>query len=78
MFQRINELIIRHAFLFAPEMCVYNPELLGTPVAKPDQLPELDPAEPVSYRTYVDWPSPDADGQAHQDQRDPGDDGHEP
>ena len=74
MFQRINELVIKHAFLFAPDLTVYNPMLSST-ILKPDQLPQLDPADPSSYRSYIDWPSPDADGHPDQDQRDPGEDG---
>jgi len=57
LFERINELIMRHAFVFAPELTIYDPMRSST-YLKPDQLPELDPASPVSYRTYVDWPSP--------------------
>jgi hypothetical protein len=56
-FQRINELIIKHAFIYAPELTVYNPQLSST-MLKPDQVPQLDPSSPVSYRNYVDWPSP--------------------
>jgi hypothetical protein len=57
LFQQINELIIRHAFLFAPDLVVYNPMLSSTEL-KPDQYPELNPNDPASYRTYVDWPAP--------------------
>ena len=57
LFQHINELVIKHAFLFAPEMTEWNPRLSAT-VVKPDQTDRLDPLDPVSYRTYVDWPSP--------------------
>lgn len=57
LFEDINDLIIRHAFVFAPELTVYNPYLAGT-FLKPDQVDALDPSDPVSYRTYVDWPSP--------------------
>ena len=57
LFQRINELVMKHAFLFAPELTIYNPILAAMQI-KPDQMPELDPASPVSYRSYVDWPSP--------------------
>ena len=57
LFERINELVIRHAFVFAPELTVYNPYLSST-YLKQDQMPELDPSLPVSYRSYVDWPSP--------------------
>jgi hypothetical protein len=57
LFTRINELIIRHAFLFAPDLVVYNPVLSATEL-HPDQYPQLDPADPASYRSYVDWPAP--------------------
>ena len=57
LFERINELIIKHAFMFAPELTQYNPYLSST-YLKPDQMAALDPSLPVSYRTYVDWPSP--------------------
>jgi hypothetical protein len=57
LFERVNELVIKHAFVFAPEMTVYNP-YLSSMMIKPEQLPELDPSSPVSYRTYVQWPSP--------------------
>ena len=37
LFQRINELVIKHAFLFAPELTVYNPCLSATMLqARPD------------------------------------------
>ena len=38
LFQHINELVIKHAFLFAPEMTVWNPTLSAT-LVKPDQMP---------------------------------------
>jgi Phage portal protein, SPP1 Gp6-like len=57
MFQRVNELIMKHAFLFAPELTVYNPYLSAMAIRQ-DQIPQLDPADPVSYRSYIDWPSP--------------------
>ena len=57
MFTRVNELIMRHLFLYMPEYTVWNPMISST-LPKPDQLTELDPADPLSYRTYVDWPSP--------------------
>ena len=57
LFERINELIIKHAFLFRPDLTVYNP-YLSAMVLRPDQMPELDPSNPASYRSTVDWPSP--------------------
>jgi hypothetical protein len=57
LFQRINELVIKHAFIYAPDTTVYNPMVSAT-MLKPDQYPQLDPTDPASYRNYVDWPSP--------------------
>ena len=57
LFERINELILRHAFVFAPELTIYDPVRSST-YLKADQMPQLDPTIAVSYRTYVDWPSP--------------------
>ena len=57
LFQKINELVIKHAFLFAPDLTIYNPMISST-MLKPDQYPQLDPSSPISYRNYVDWPSP--------------------
>ena len=57
LFEHINELIIRHAFIFEPELTQYQP-ILSSALLKPDQMPELDPVNPLSYRTYIDWPSP--------------------
>ena len=57
LFQHVNELVIKHAFLFAPEMTQWNPRLSAT-LVKPDQTDRLDPLDPVSYRSYIDWPSP--------------------
>ena len=57
LFERVNELVLRHAFVFAPELTVYDPYRSST-YLKQDQFPQLDPTLPVSYRTYVDWPSP--------------------
>jgi hypothetical protein len=56
-FQKINELIIRTAFLYEPELTIYNPYLSSIQI-RPDQLPQLDPLNPVSYRTSVEWTSP--------------------
>ena len=45
LFQRINELVIRHAFLFAPELTVYNPMLSATELqARP--VPAAGPGRP--------------------------------
>ena len=57
LFTRINELVMKHLFMFMPEYTVWNPYLSST-MPKEDQAVELDPADPLSYRSYVDWPSP--------------------
>jgi hypothetical protein len=57
LFQRINELVIKHAFLFEPGLTVYNPALSSIRLM-PDQIPQLDPLDPVSYRSIVEWTSP--------------------
>jgi hypothetical protein len=54
--QKVNELIIRSAAVFAPEMLVYNPDLSEMP--EPDQLTQLDPRDPLIYKTEVHWPEP--------------------
>ena len=50
MFQQINELVMKHAFLFAPELTVYNPVVSSIQLS-PDQMPQLDPSDPCHYRT---------------------------
>ncbi len=57
LFQHINELVIKHAFLFEPGLTVYNPTLSSIRLM-PDQYPQLDPIDPVSYRSIVEWTSP--------------------
>jgi hypothetical protein len=57
MFEHVNALIVKHSFLFRPETCAYNP-LVATVPPKPNQYEELNPLDPASFRTYVDWPSP--------------------
>ena len=56
-FQKINELIIRTAFMYEPELTVYNPYLSSIQI-RPDQMPQLDPSNDVSYRTSVECTSP--------------------
>jgi len=57
LFEEINTLVMKHAFLYAPDLTIYNPYISGV-MLKPDQFPQLDPRDALSYRTYVDWPSP--------------------
>src|SRR5580765_1421864 len=56
-FRRVNELVILHIVLKEPDSLKFNPLLTGVS-PKPDQLLELDPADPLTYRSEVRWPSP--------------------
>lgn len=54
--EKINEIIIRTAAVFRPEMLVYN----GLKAAQPerDNLTQLDPADPITYKTTCHWIDP--------------------
>ena len=54
--KKINELIIRTAAVFAPESLMYNPSIAEKP--EPDQFPQLDPSDPLTYQTEIHWPEP--------------------
>lgn len=54
--ERINELIIRTAAVFEPQMLVYDGSKAAPP--EPDQFTQLDPADPLTYKTTVHWPEP--------------------
>jgi hypothetical protein len=54
--EKINEVIIRTAAVFEPQMLQYNPGVGAMP--EPDQAYELDPADPLTYQTQVHWPEP--------------------
>jgi len=54
--ERINELVIRTAAMFRPEMLVYNPQKAAKP--ERDNLLQLDPADPITYKTTCHWPDP--------------------
>jgi hypothetical protein len=54
--ERVNEIIIRTAAVFAPELLEYNP--LSSARPERDQLPALDPRDPNIYRTSIHWPEP--------------------
>lgn len=54
--ERINELVIRSAAVFRPELLVYNPQ--GSAKPERDNLLQLDPADPITYKTTVHWPEP--------------------
>lgn len=54
--ERINELVIRTAAMFRPEMLVYNAQKAAKP--ERDNLLQLDPADPLTYKTTCHWPDP--------------------
>lgn len=54
--ERINEIIIRTVAIFEPQMLVYDPMSAALP--EPDQLPQLDPRDPLTYQTQIHWPEP--------------------
>lgn len=56
-FKQINELVMLHLAVFEPEALFFNP-LLSAVSPEPDQLLQLDPSEPLTYRTDVFWPDP--------------------
>lgn len=54
--ERINELVIRTAAIFEPYMLTWDPSRAEQP--EKDQLTQLDPADPLIYKTTVHWPEP--------------------
>ena len=54
--ERVNELILRTLAIKEPETFFFDPN--STTLPKPDQLMELDPADPETYRTYCHFPPP--------------------
>lgn len=54
--ERLNEIIIRTVAIFEPQMLTYNPSLSALP--EPDQLTQLDPNDPLVYKTTCHWPEP--------------------
>jgi hypothetical protein len=54
--ERINEIIIRTAAIFEPQMLTWDPSRAELP--EKDQLDQLDPADPLIYKTTVHWPEP--------------------
>lgn len=57
LLKQVNELVIKTAMLHEPWWCEYNMGIAGVP-PRQDQYMELDPEDPVSYKSSVDWPSP--------------------
>jgi Phage portal protein, SPP1 Gp6-like len=54
--EKVNELIIRTAVVFQPEMLMYDPQTAEMP--ERDQLIQLDPSDPLTYQTEIHWPEP--------------------
>lgn len=54
--EQINELIIRTAAVFMPELLMYDPS--GAAYPEPDQATQLNPLDPVTYYTQIHWPEP--------------------
>ena len=54
--QKVNELVIRTAAIFEPQLLVYNPAEAEIP--EKDNAIELDPTDPLTYQTTVHWPDP--------------------
>lgn len=54
--EKINEIIIRTAAVFEPQLLVYNAAVAEMP--EKDNAIELDPADPLTYQTTVHWPDP--------------------
>lgn len=54
--ERINELVMLNLALKEPETFTHNP--LGYGPIKPNQLAQLDPNDPITYRTFAHFPPP--------------------
>lgn len=54
--ERINELILLNLAVKEPEMFTWNPNF-NTPI-KPGQVNQLDPNDPITYRSIVQFPQP--------------------
>lgn len=54
--ERLNEIIIRTAAIFEPQLLVFDPTQSAMPEA--DQATALDPADPNTYKTTIHWPEP--------------------
>ncbi len=54
--ERVNELILRTLAMKEPETFMYNPD--SDTIPKADQLIQLDPTDPETYRTYCHFPPP--------------------
>jgi hypothetical protein len=55
-FSAVNKLALKTLFMKEPEMLVYNPEI--DPPLQDDQLPMLDPMDPITYENTVKFQPP--------------------
>jgi hypothetical protein len=55
-FRSINDLVIRTQFVHEPNSLLWN--AWESTVPNEDQLPVLDPMDPITYETSVHWPEP--------------------
>ena len=55
--ERVNELILLNLAVKEPETFTWNPQTSTTPL-KPGQVPQLNPDDPITYRSYVHFPPP--------------------
>jgi hypothetical protein len=54
--ETVNELIIKTCAVFLPELLQYDPSKMSEP--ERDQLTQLDPNDPNTYKTTIHWPEP--------------------
>ena len=55
--ERVNELILLNLAVKEPESFTWNPDEHTVPL-KPGQVAQLDPNDPLTYRSYVHFPQP--------------------
>ncbi len=57
LFKQINEFVIRYIAIYEPDWMKYNPFIAAAPPKK-NQYMELDPTDPASFRSTIEWPTP--------------------
>jgi len=55
--ERVNELVLLNLAVKEPETFIYDPEKYG-PIKEGEQLDVLDPRDPITYRSYAQFPQP--------------------
>ena len=55
--ERVNELILLSLAIKEPETLIWNPDTSTVPL-KPGQVAQLDPNDPITYRSVVNFPQP--------------------